>query len=534
MNGALALLLIAATAGSASDSPGWQPTAQNRSGPIREASVRMEPSAQGAVLVLGLPSESVPVAVGREGGRVVVEVAAPGPVGAALPPPLPPVTSIAVERGVQGAMRVVMEVPATVGYQLQRRGREIVVEFGAVAAPTDFATLVAALFPEAPSRPAPATAAAEQHRSWLSLRPSVSASYMDGTVFENGPRPTDDSYFEVQPKLDVVTALPGVHARYEARVRRGSRVPEVDHTVSHLVGVGLEKSLAGDGAVGVDYSFVRGRQETLEVDPGAEYFYNLEPFYKHDISGRARVNVGGATSITFGGGWNQVRFDQRSGFTDYASWTGDVGLSREIAGSSHLELTYGHTDTYDTGTVTAVGTTADALTLGLSGELRPRLTATLGAGYSREHSPRAPAGARSFDDIVLSAAVRKQFSDVTAVGLNLSRTRTLSAFAANPSYLSSRAAVDASVPLPWRLAVALTGAWLQNEYPLPAPGLDVPRRDRLLSLAGALGHPIGSHVNARVEYHWERRTSNLALFTYKTHVFLAQVDVVPFRGEARK
>jgi hypothetical protein len=505
-------------------------------------SVRTEPAAEGgAAVTVVLATPEVPAEVRREGARVVIEVAGGAPAALELPPPLTPVVGIASEApGEAGGTRLVLAVAAPFEYESRREGRELRLRIAAAPDADDTETLARMLFP--PEDPAAASTAAAagaeeelppaSREPRVRLRPSLSALYATGTNgFEEGPQPEDDSYWDVGPRIEALSGPARVS--YEAHLRGGSRYPEVNSMVTHLVDARLERQLASDTHVQAGYEFLRGRQQANAVDPAGEYFYGFEPFRKHTADARARVPVGGATAFVVGGTWDQVRFDAPGAFVDFSLWTAQAGVRREIGGQTSLELLYTRDEVYESTDRNVDGTTADTVNLSLVGEVRPMLHVLVLGGLSRRHSPGAPGDARDVTDVLARVDVRREFSEATAVQLGYQRSRNISAFEANPSYRSDFVEARAYAPLPYDFPLAVSGGFRQNTYPLPAAGGLAPRRDRIFGWTVGLGHTVGSRTMLHLEYRWLRRQSNVPGLSSDSHGFLVQLDVTPRRDGGR-
>jgi hypothetical protein len=483
-------------------------------------------------VVLGAPD--APAVARREGSRVLVEVADATP-QLALPPPQPPIVRMAFEPARGAGVCLVLELSGPADYEVVRDGRELRLLFAARPADDELAALAQALFPA--ERPAAGASPLEETRGEaeeprVRLRPTASALYASGSNgFEDGPQPSADSYYEIAPRLE---ALGGpLRLSYEAHLRGGSRHSAVNSTTTHLFDSRLERQLAGDTHLSAHYQFLRGRQQTREVDPGGEYFYGLERFRKHTADLSGRVSLGGATSLVCGGEWSRVTFDERRAFTDYSGWSAHGGLRREIGGQTALELRYTRGEVYAADDPDVAGTTVDAVDASLTGEIRPMLNVHLSAGFGRRESPGAPSAARESKDLQARASIRRELSDSAAITVGYVRARNISAFEGNPSYRTDGVDVQANAPLPFRLSAAASAGWQQNLYPLAVAAIGAPRRDRIYGWALGVGRSLGSRVVAHVEYRWSRRDSNLPGLSSVSDGFVAQVDVTPLREGPR-
>jgi hypothetical protein len=67
--------------------------------------------------------------------------------------------------------------------------------------------------------------------------------------------------------------------------------------------------------------------------------------------------------------------------------------------------------------------------------------------------------------------------------------------------------------------------FLRNEYPNPAPGLDVPRRDDVWAWSVGVGRNLGWRAWLRADYRWEERDSNVPGFDVSTDGFIIQLGL---------
>jgi hypothetical protein len=484
-----------------------------------------------AAVVIELAGPDLPATVRREGAWIFVQVPGGAPEFLALPRPEPPILTVQAEPGGAGGNRLALEAAAPFEYETVREGSRLRLLFSAVSAADDVETLARMLWP-AEGTLTPPEAPPPPPAPRLRLRPSLSAVYATGTNgFDQGPQPVDDSYYDIGPRVEALSGPARV--TYEAHLRRGSRYEDVNSTTTHLVEANVERQLASDTHLTAYYTFLRGRQQVDAVDAGGEYFYGFEPFYKHTVGAGTRVPVGGATELVLNGTWDQLRFDAPGTFTDYASWSAQGGIRREIAGQSSLELLYSHDDVYDATDPNVVGTFADTVDAAFTGEVRPRLHLRLMGGVSRRRSPGAPSAAETLTEPIARVDVRREFSDNTALELGYQRSRGISSFEDNPSYRSELVEARGHAPLPFEISLAATVGFRDNHYPLAAAEIGAERHDRIYGWAVGLGRALGRFMVAHVEYRWQRRDSNIPGLSSDADGLLVQLDVTPRRDGAR-
>ena len=498
-------------------------------------SVRVEEgTGGGASVIVRLAEDGVPATVRREGARLLIEVTGQTSEPPALPRPAPPVVAVGFEEARPGVSRLAVEVAPPFEYEVQRSGPELRLRIAARPAADDVETLAEMLFPAAGAGVAPSSGEppSEPGGARVRLEPRVSASYASGlNGFEEGPQPSEDSYWELVPAIDAVGGP--LRLGYEAHLRGGSRYPAVNSTITHLLEALLEGQLASDTHVSGRYEFLRGRQQASAVDPGGEYFYGFEPFRKHTVGAQALVPLGGATGLVVSGTWAQLGFEEPGTFLDYSSWSAQGGLRREIGGQTSLELLYTREEVYDSSDTNVAGSSAGTISLSLNGEVRPMLRVLVLAALGQRHSPGAPAAAQDATDLLARVNVRREFSDNTALELGYTRSRNVSAFESNPSYRSDLLEARGYAPLPLELSLAASVGFRQNGYPLDALGIGAPRQDRIFGWSLGLGRSLGGWLVAHAEYQWLRRRSNLPGYSSASHALLVQVDVTPWREGAR-
>ncbi len=252
-----------------------------------------------------LVSESVPPGeVVRQGDFVVLRIAGQAPAGLALPAVEAPLESIALERdGAATVLRV--KVAPEVPFEASHEPGMVTLVFGELPAPElrgpVTAELYANLFP-APaqereeSEPVEGVSGGEEglRIGSLTLRPYASVAFVDADVLAFGsPIPVRDQYLQVGP--GVTATLPVrdgmLTAEYEARLRFLSDIPQVGDT-SHLAGARLEMPLGSRTLVRLSHRYTRATLETTVVDPGREYFFDLQRYTFNASNVFARVDLG--------------------------------------------------------------------------------------------------------------------------------------------------------------------------------------------------------------------------------------------------
>jgi hypothetical protein len=503
------------------------------------------------ILTVGAPGAA---SVRREGDEVVLSIVGQASAGFAAPAAAEPIEKITVGRtsdGVDVRMRVAREVP----YELQRDGTLIRVLFGEAlpadlapkpafseAAPSPASSDIAALYKsilppavegEAGGQVVGGTTAAgaqaqDEERDGLglgpvTLRPSLSASYVDATATVAGPQPVHDTYTQVQPRVGAELPVGNgrLYATYEARLRRGSAFSIVGET-SHVLDAGFELPFGPSLALRGSEHYVRGALEANEVDPGGEYFFNLAPFTRNEIGASARLRTGGRFDLEVGGSLNRVRFQEPSGFFDYDQQIMDTSLGMEVGANLRVALTYRHRHVPPTDRLEA-DSTANSAGLSLKGEILPLVTGAIALGYEDRTSPKAAAGGTEYQGLAASIEIAKEFARASRLALSGARATRLSAFEKNGFYVSSSVGAQLTFLLPLSLAGQAGAGYNWNDYRTNATALGMPRRDQVFSWSAGAGRSIGRWAYLRADYTLSRRTSNLDAFRTRTHSFTVQI-----------
>ena len=266
--------------------------------------VRLERVEERLALVLVLGKGAPRLSVARDGDEVVLRVESRPSAPPVLPPAEPPLEDL---RLVLGPRRLELraKVDRRLDFEVQREVDRVRVVFGARAEPpppdaADFQALYRSLFPSesGPSR------AGEPVDSQLGdadggvdglslgplrLRPALLLGWVDGeTTFGPTPEPVRDSYFQVEPRLgaSLQARLIGegqASVAYEPVVRTRPAL-RAARRVAHEVNASLDQPLGAALALRGSAHLVWDVLDTVEIDPGREYFFGLGR-YRRDLYG---------------------------------------------------------------------------------------------------------------------------------------------------------------------------------------------------------------------------------------------------------
>ncbi len=488
-----------------------------------------------------LTSESVPKGeVVREGDFVVLRVEAAAPAGLALPAVDPPLESIALERdGVTTTLRV--KVAPEVPFEASHEPGMLTLVFGELPAPDlrgpVTPELYARLFP-APvtetEREAPSEGVAADSEGInvgrLTLRPYVSAAWVDADVLtSDSPVPVRDQYLQVGP--GVTATLPvrdGLFsAEYEARLRFLTDIPEVGET-SHFAGARLELPVGSRTQLRLAHRFTRATLETNVVDPGREYFFDLQRYSYNASSALARVDLGARLWVEGEGTFAWNRFDQTGsagGFFDYDNQTLRAGLGYDIGGDLRATVSYFYEHMPPSPDRAIVETDAHAVVGVLQGEVAPLTTASLSLGYRNQEHPLAVEDSRSWSGFTLSGGLRRELGHSTIAEIQAVRSSEPSSYDTNAFYVNNSIAASLTAPGPFQTWLRGGVGFLRNDYPNDAPGFAEPRRDDIFGWSVGIGRNLGWRAWLRADYRREVRESNVDVFDVTTDGFIVQLGL---------
>jgi hypothetical protein len=487
--------------------------------------------------------------VRREGGAVLVSFTGSVAGDVTAPDPVPPVTSVRVERGALGVV-IRLGVREEIPFEVRRDGPRLSVLFGEQPAPAeppqpDTLELLRSILPPpggaaepagtATGEPAAAEPKLEAPREGLmlgslTLRPALEGSWVDGesSVLDQ-PQPVADRYLELRPRLGAEwpTGRGSVLAGYEARIRRGSAFPLLD-SVTHLVDGSFDLALGASLVLRAAGHHARGSLETNEVDPGYEYFFGLAPFRRSYLSAGARLQLGPRLDLDASAWRNDVDVDPEARFFDFAQEGLGGSLGFEATPGLRAALSYGFDRVPSAPSRPEAENRAHALGALVSGELLPLVRGELAVGFRTQENPNAGAEGRRFEDWVASARLSKEFARGALLQAGGGRATFPSAFEENGFYVSNFGALDLTLPLPLGVAASAGLSYRVNDYRVSA-GAGEPRRDTLRGWALGLGRPLTRWGFLRLDYREDRRRSNLPAFDTDTHSLLIQAGL-GYRG----
>jgi hypothetical protein len=499
------------------------------------------------------------VSVRRDGGEVVMSLAATAPASMAMPEAHAPVEAIRLERtpaGVQLRLRVAADVP----HELRRETDRVVLLLGAapaVAAPPSSADLYRGLFPPsegdeaggiptavasgAPEAPLPADRAPEPRREGfgignLNVRPSVTFDYVDADLSVlDTPEAVRDRYAQARPALALELPLRdgSVQVGYEARIRAYSAFDEVNG-VSHLGNARIECPVGPAIRLRGLGHFARGVLEAAEVDPGREYFFGLGHFTRRQFGAGIRFEAGGRFNADVEGDLNKVDVEEDAGFFDYERRGVRVGLGAELGPARRASLVYGFEQVPTSPDRSEAESNVHSISAMVDGEIMPLMSGRASIGYTRRLSPRAPPEGRRFSGLTFGAQLRREFGRSTNLALSANRSTELSAFEENAFYVTTSFQAVLTASLPYAFALTAGGGYHVNRYRTMARPLGAPRRDAMADWLVGLGRTLSRWAFVRADYRHDRRDSNLDFFDQATHAFYLELGLGFFAEATRR
>jgi len=521
--------------------------------------VRVESRGTRQALRLTIVGGLASLAVSRQGEELVLTLGAAARPGLVPPAPVAPVQDIRFDAD-ETATRVRIRVPASVSHDVQQlEGQILVVLGGDAQVPRATAELYHGLFPaSAPDAAAPAPSDGDVESAspdgasqeglqlgGLSLRPSLVVSAVSADATLVGTTPIEERQLQVEPRvgLDLLVGAGHATGAYAARLRRGTRVPElsaITESTTHLVDAGLEMPMGPALELRVDDHFSTGVLETDEVDPGFEYFTNLARYRRNQLDLGLRYSGGGRVGLQAGAFFNRVELDDAvagqpgvpSGFFDYETWSVRAGAFYELAPELEASLDWSRSETPTPEERPLAESSLDAFAFHLTGELSPLTRADISVGYERRRSPRAAADARSYDGVGVGLTLRRELAEGAVIELGGARATRLSGFEDNAFYVSSSLAAQATRSLPLALSVRAGAGYHWNDYRVASASVGEPRADRIFGWNVGLGRSLSRWAYVRADYGRQSRSSNLAAFENTTDSFVVQLGAA--YGEARR
>jgi hypothetical protein len=486
-----------------------------------------------------LTSDDVPPGeVVREGDEVVIRLAGTAPADLGAPPLEKPLEAIKIDREA-GVTIVRVRVAPEIPFEGSHEPGMLTVVFGEQPAPELRGPVTPELYQLLfPTGSTAQKVEEEQTRVQGSgegivlgpatLRPYVSASWVDADVLFNGPVPVRDRYLQIAPGVTASMPLSqGLLAlEYEPRLRFFSHIPEVNET-SHFAGARIERAIGSRTLVRVGDRFTRAVLETTVVDPGREYFFDLARYTFNDATAAARVDLGARLSAEAEAGWRFARFDEHpeGGFFDYDNRAVRAGLGYDIGSDLRATVSYAFEGIPPSPDRDVVESSAHNVIGTLAGTIAPLTSGSVTVGFRSQTNPLATGESASFNGVTLGGTLRRQLARSSSVELQWNRSTDPSSYDTNAYYVTNSIVASVSFPVPFQVWARASAGLYHNGYPNDAPGLGEPRRDDIFGWTVGVGRQIGWRAWIRADYRRERRNSNLPGYDVTTSGFVVQMGV---------
>jgi hypothetical protein len=526
----------------------------------RLVEVRSEKVEGRTAVVLVTSAQLGGASVRRDGSEVVISVAATAAETLAAPAVVAPIDGLRIERTPLGA-QVRIRVAPSVAYDVRRETDRVVLLFGgaaAEAAPASPVELYRSLFPPSeasdpesgrnpgvasgPGTVAPAVPPEEARGPGfsvgsLTIRPAVTLAYVEADVSPlNSPVPVRDQYAEARPNVSVEAPLGNGRLRlaYEARIRRFSAFPEINQP-AHEVNAGLEFPMGPFVLLRGQGHFFRGLLEASQVDPGGEYFFQLDRFTRWQGGGGLRFNPEGRVGVDVGGSADRVTVDQGAAFFDYERRNVTGALSMEIGPSRRASVVYNLEQVPASPERPEAESRVHSVNAAVDGEIMPLLTGRASAGYTVRNSPRAgEASGQRFRGLTFGAQLKREFGRSAFILVSANRSTELSDFEENAFYVTTSVQATLTAPLPWSIAFTGGGGYHVNTYLTTASALGTPRRDQIVDWLAGVGRTLTRWAFVRVDYRRDRRDSNLDFYDQRTHALYVELGLGLFSPTPRR
>ncbi len=351
-------------------------------------------------------------------------------------------------------------------------------------------------------------------------RPMVYGSWIRGTnLLLSNDAEFEDSAILVRARnaFDLLYSENVLRLIYELRFKNYQKF-ELDDRFSHFFDIQSELNITPMMVAKLENHFVRGNTESTEYDPGRELAFNTEPFYRNITRGALQMDFSERLGIEFFGAYNVVEFiDEPIGFYNYTDKTAGIDLLYYL---SPLTTVFGEFQRLVRPEPIArpeATLKADAFLAGIRGEITPMMTGTMRAGYSSQEYGVSP-DVLYFKGLVADAELVYRLGEQAALSGRVGRTNNPSYFESNGYYTSNYANVRFVTPI-WReLRLTARGAFIGNDYPLPALDLGVPRADNIKNGSIGIVYYFTRQTFLQADFLHERRDSNLENYTYRNNV----------------
>jgi hypothetical protein len=351
-------------------------------------------------------------------------------------------------------------------------------------------------------------------------RPMVYGSWIQGSnllLLSDAEFEDSAILFRARNAFDLLYSENVLRLIYELRFKNYNKF-ELDDRFSHFFDFQSELNITPTMVAKIENHFVRGNTESPEYDPGRELAFNTEPFYRNLARGALQVDLSERLGFEFFGIYNVVEFiDEPIGFYNYTDKTVGIDFLYYLSPLTSVFGEYRRTARPEPIARPEAALKADAYLAGIRGEITPMMIGTIRAGYSSQEYGILP-DMLTFKGLVADVDLVYRLGEQSVLSGRLGRANYPSHFESNGYYTSDYANVRFVAPI-WReLRLTARGAFIGNDYPLPASDIGVPRADNIKNASIGILYYFTRQTFLQADYLHERRDSNLENYTYRNNV----------------
>lgn len=358
------------------------------------------------------------------------------------------------------------------------------------------------------------------------LQPSADFSWIRGdNLLLSTVEPFVDRALLARARL-AATLLESEHEltfAYEARYRDFNELV-LDEKLTHVIDFGTNVLLSPRSHGQFSNHFVHGAFESQEFDPGGEVVGSIDPFMRNEVHGLYGVDFTERLGIEGKASYNYVDFQNTTNaFFDYNTTMVGGAFVYQLSPLTSLLGEYERATTPAPLERPEAQNTSDSFLFTIRGEITPLMRGTVRVGFAnvRFNNTLAP---QDYTGPIAEADLTRDFGEEAALRLFAGRRTNLSNYAENSHYVSNYARVQLIAPFANRFRLTASGAVAGNSYPLPDVEGTV-RDDSILGGSIGLAYFLTPITYFSVDYKYDRRNSNVDLFSYRNNSLQLMVGV---------
>jgi len=296
---------------------------------------------------------------------------------------------------------------------------------------------------------------------------------------------------------------------------------ELPENWSHFIDVSGDFEFASGFKLDASYSFASANLETQLVDPGGELVLSGRQFDRHNVRLTGDYWVTERDGLTVLANYIDLKYQEREGapFPDYDENVVGAGWLHQVNPTAVLDVTYRHIEFEPKTEYYLTGSTGDEVTVGITGQVTPLLSAEFSLGYrstTYELAPGYPEAA-DFHGLVMDGYINYVLAHHSSLRLRLLRSPYPS-LTGNAFYTATAADLTYSLRRD-RLFGNAQVRYQTNSYDFPDPTTGLDREDKITTLGFGVGYRLHQLFSLQGSYRHEDRDS-LEPYKYDTRVFL--------------